>query len=50
MQTASNIVVASLLRSFRRSFQIPKDADMMYIAARYENGIMEITLQKKQKL
>ncbi len=37
------------VRSFSRSFQLPKDVDASNISARYENGLLKLELPKLQK-
>ena len=37
------------VRSFSRSFHLPKDVDASNISARYENGILKLELPKLQK-
>lgn len=35
-------------RSFERSFQLPKTIDQDQVAAKYENGVLSVTLPKRQ--
>gem|GEM_PF-1967667 len=37
------------MRSFSRSFHLPKNVDSEHIEARYENGVLKLELPKQNK-